>query len=795
MRDEPGNPIASTDLPLQILSAAHRRLDGRWEDAGAWIALCEETVTAWSLVPGVSWAMLVPRGNLGDDGAGDRRAERPALWAAATGCVEWDGPRPGDEFWQRLEDAAGGPVAGQGTLPGAVSIRTSGATEAWLARRIPGGRGAVLALALGLDREAVDPLDQDPAVTALVTVTDWLAPLLGQRRRVGDLAAEVATVRAECETLSRLGDLRARLAAVTAHELKTPLTSITAYAEVLEQQGGDPDFEHAQDFLQVIRGEADRLLRMVDRLLDSSRRGRMPALTEPEAVAVATLVEEVLRTLAPQASARELELSGRVAAELPAIEGDGDLVRQVLLNLLGNALKFTPARGRISLSAREDSSMVRLAISDNGPGIPPRELRAIFQSFYRTRAARHTEGVGLGLSIVKEIVDLHGGSLDVSSRVGRGTTFSVLLPKQQFHTEAESILIHEGRDPALQRRLCQHTLRLVAELAAARGVAVLLPAVMGGDLVVASFQGLPDTLEHVTIAGISELARGVAGPAALVPGPGVLPVAMGESSQQAGGAMLAPFELGADGRRGLVVASRRLSGGSFGSDDLVLLGVLTEVLGKAWATALAPDADRRDHETVVEALAALSGLRRTSVPTADPLALRLLLRTGRRLGLSSYEMRLLQYAGALHDAGMVLVDPDVVHKPESLDLDERDHVDRHPQRGLDLLGPLVELPELRAIIRHHHERVDGRGYPEGRSGDAIPLGSRILAVVDAFFAMIRSRPWREGLPVAQATAELQRHAGTQFDERVVTSFLGVLLEEGLLSEPVEEGPVGSGPRR
>jgi HD-GYP domain-containing protein (c-di-GMP phosphodiesterase class II) len=183
------------------------------------------------------------------------------------------------------------------------------------------------------------------------------------------------------------------------------------------------------------------------------------------------------------------------------------------------------------------------------------------------------------------------------------------------------------------------------------------------------------------------------------------------------------------------------------------------------------------------------------VPTADPLALRLLSRTGRRLGQSSYEIRLLQYAGALHDAGMVLLDPDVLQKPEALDVDERDHIDRHPQRAIDLLGPLLEVPELQAIIRHHHERVDGRGYPEGRRGDAIPLESRILAVVDAFFAMIRSRPWREGLSVAAATSELQRHAGAQFDDHVVASFLGVLQEEGLLAEPVAEGPVVSSQRR
>ena len=795
MDDQVGSTESRTGIPDRILVAAGRRLEDLWEDPSAWRILCEEAVAAWRCLPDVCCALLVPQNSLGPvDPAADPDG-RAVLWSAATGQVEWDGRSPEAEFWAGINAAGTGVAYGAGIPPGWGLVCDAPSSRGWLARSIPGGRGVELALILGLDRAPLEPVGADPAAGELIAVTDWLAPLLGQRRRLTALAAEVATVRLECTTLSRLGELRARLAAVTAHELKTPLTSITAYAEVLEQQAGDPNFVHAGEFLRVIRGEADRLLRLVDRLLDSSRSGRMPALAEPQPVAAGALIEDVLQAMAPQATARDLQLVGRVPDELPSIDGDSDLIRQILVNLLGNALKFTPAGGRVTLAAREDSSMVRLEVTDNGPGIPPRELRAIFQSFYRTRAAGQTEGVGLGLSIVKEIVNLHGGHIDVHSRYGRGATFGVLLPKQQHHSGVETRVVHQGCDPALQRRLTSHTLRLVAELAGARGVAVLLPAATADQLVLTGCMGLAETAGGLSFAPSAAVTQALAGPAALVPGPGVLPLELGGDSYQLGGAMLAPFALGRDDQRGLLLVARRLSGGVFGGDDLTLLRVLAEILGKAWSAALDPRADRRAQETVTDALAALIGLRRNGVPTVDPLAMRLLNRTGRRLGLSSYEIRLLQYAGALHDAGMVLLDPDVVQKPETLDMDERDHVDRHPQRGLDLLGPLVEVPELQAVIRHHHERVDGQGYPEGRRGDAIPLGARIMSVVDAFFAMIRSRPWREGLTVAAATGELQRHAGTQFDERVVASFLGVLLEEGLLSPSVEERPVGSESRR
>jgi signal transduction histidine kinase len=784
MSDGPANLDPRHTLAHRILTSARQRLEGRWDAPAAWRVLCEEAVAVWRSRPQVGWALIVPRSELGAVAQETEDCDRVVIWTA-DGRITWRDRPSSPQVWAALDAAPAGLLAGSGECP----LASGPALAGWLSRGVPAGRGHGLALVLGLARSVADPVDADELAGELGDVSELLTAMLGQRRRLSELSAEATTVRSECEALSRLGELRARLAAVTAHELKTPLTSITAYAEVLEQQSGDPDFTHSAEFLRVIRSEADRLLRLVDRLLDSSRRGRGPALADPVPVEVGTLVDDVLRSLAPQASNRDLQLTGRISTDLPCIDGDGDLIRQVLVNLLGNALKFTPPGGRVVLGVREDASMVRLAVSDTGPGIAPHDLRSIFQSFYRTRTASQTDGVGLGLSIVKDIVALHGGHLDVHSRFGRGTTFSVLLPKEQQHLSGDTALTSDGFDPILQRRLGGHTLRLVAELAAARAVAVFLPAVDGG-LVATAAMGLAPGAAGLLIPSGHPIENTLQGPPALASGSTMLPGELSALADEPGQAMLAPLNLGDGMPRGLILVARRLTGGAFGADDLGLMRVLADILGKAWSATLQPDADRRDLETVTEALAALTGLRRSGVPTADPLALRLLTRTGRRLGLSSYEIRLLQYAGALHDAGMVVLDPDVIQKPEQLDLDERDHIDRHPQRSLDLLGPLVQLPELQAVIRHHHERVDGRGYPEGRRGEAIPLGARILAVIDAFFAMIRSRPWREGLSVAAAVDEIQRHAGTQFDQRVVVSFLGVLLEEGLLSGSTETGAHG-----
>jgi HD-GYP domain-containing protein (c-di-GMP phosphodiesterase class II) len=223
----------------------------------------------------------------------------------------------------------------------------------------------------------------------------------------------------------------------------------------------------------------------------------------------------------------------------------------------------------------------------------------------------------------------------------------------------------------------------------------------------------------------------------------------------------------------------------YAADDLNLLVTLCERVSAALAGALKYSGDANRLAKIVEALEALVKMKHSSIPTVNPLALRLLGRTAGLLGLSLSEVKRLQYLVALHDAGMVRVDEEIIHKRGELTEDERDEVDSHVEKGADLMAPLLLRPEMEEIILSHHERVDGTGYPAGRQGGEIPLGSRILAVLDAFFAMIQSRPYRKKLPAAEVVKEIRTHAGTQFDPAVVDGFLQVLCEEGIVTADTE----------
>ena len=148
-------------------------------------------------------------------------------------------------------------------------------------------------------------------------------------------------------------------------------------------------------------------------------------------------------------------------------------------------------------------------------------------------------------------------------------------------------------------------------------------------------------------------------------------------------------------------------------------------------------------------------------------------RVARHLGVPEQEVEMIRYAALVHDIGKIAQRPDVIRKPHSLDPEERALMMRHPEAGARIVGRIRALRDAALMVRTHHWRPDGRGYPPGlREGD-VPLGARIIHVCDAFDAMTSDRPYRKGLPVERALAELRGHAGTQFDEEIVEALVAL----------------------
>jgi signal transduction histidine kinase len=238
--------------------------------------------------------------------------------------------------------------------------------------------------------------------------------------------AALEAERAANEQLARLNKAKSDFVAVVSHEFRSPLAGIQGFSELLRD--AVTDVEEMREYAADINREAERLNRMIDELLDLERMesGKMSLRLEP--VDVGEIVRRLVARAGPRAP--DHRLRAEVAPGLPPVTADRDKLTQVIENLLDNALKYSPDGGEIVVGARTEGGLLCLWVRDEGLGIPADALETIFERYARVESARHEtiRGTGLGLPIVRQIVELHGGSVRVESTPGLGSTFHVALP-------------------------------------------------------------------------------------------------------------------------------------------------------------------------------------------------------------------------------------------------------------------------------------------------------------------------------------------------------------------------------
>jgi len=225
----------------------------------------------------------------------------------------------------------------------------------------------------------------------------------------------------------KLSRMKTDFVANISHELRTPLTGVRLFAETL-RAGRAEGPEEVRQCVAMLSTEADRLSRMVEKLLDWSRLEAGRTSLELERTEVPALLDRIGQ--AYRAQQLPASYQTELDPQLPPVNVDRDAMAQVVLNLLHNAVKYTGEDKRIRVRARRAGRNVAIEVEDNGPGVRPHERKRIFERFYRADdlLSRQTVGTGLGLAIAKKIVELHGGRIELDSRVGQGSTFRVLLP-------------------------------------------------------------------------------------------------------------------------------------------------------------------------------------------------------------------------------------------------------------------------------------------------------------------------------------------------------------------------------
>ncbi|UCF78499.1 MAG: GAF domain-containing protein [Candidatus Eiseniibacteriota bacterium] len=613
-----------------------------------------------------------------------------------------------------------------------------------------------------------------------------------------ELEEHTKRIEEAAERMRELNELKTNFVSTVSHELRTPLTSIKAYVETLLDSVGARNEDMQREFLHIIDGETDRLARLIDAILDLSQLESGTFRIRKEIFDAAEVIREAVDVLRSVAERREINLEVDLPARPVLLEADRDLVKQVIINLAGNAVKFTCEGGQVSLGVCQQGPAVKVKVEDTGVGIPREQLDRIFDRFYQVdnSTARQFGGAGLGLTICKSIVEWHGGTIEVESEEGEGSKFVVTFPQKAMETRALANVEH-NEDRTIES-IAKLTVEMIAEVMNAKTASLMLLDDELQELTIKAALGLEDHVVKNTAIKVGESISGWVAKHGK-------PLLIGNIEederfdkvnhpQYETKSLLSVPIMWDNEVIGVININNKVSCAPFTTDDSVLLACLAERVGLVCRNLESYKATRNVAEGTKDALRALiANMRRNRLKLCSGAFVNYAVEVARRMGMSREELGVMAYVASIHDVGMVRIGRRLVESSCRFGEKEMELLRRHPEEGIEIVRPIEFMEQVYELILCHHERVDGTGYPRGLRGYQIPLGSRILAVVDAYESMRIGRPYRVPLEEADAIEELKRCAGKQFDEEVVDTLVQAITDEKLSGTVCS--PAGRGRQR
>ena len=662
------------------------------------------------------------------------------------------------------------------------------------------------------------------SIIVVGAVGSWVMENIRRRELRSRLQLEELTAQLKESNikLKSLDELKTQFFANVNHELRTPLTLMLAPLKaVLEGRMGrlSPTL---QDTFETIQRNGYKLLKLINNLLDLNRleEGKMRLKVKP--VNLVDFIPPLLASAKPMADQKQIRLYFQHPPHPVELTLDPDQFEKVVFNLLSNALKFTNKGGRITIYIEDRDHAVTMTVEDTGIGIPANMLESIFDRFSQVDGSksRAQEGTGIGLALAREIVLVHQGSIHAESELGKGSRFIVELRKGEEHFD-ESVLDRRSEDvPIGLRRRTTDTeeprvqdivtdfrrLQLVdlekVDLGSGRIdeakvhdalilciddnpevlklMKMLLADEFDLELVTSAEQGLkfmrdrnPDlVLCDVMMPGMDghAFSRAVKGDDSLKHIPIILVTA------RTGAEMLNEgIQAGADDYISKPFDSTELKARI--RSQLRLRQMESELAlvnrNLKMRTSDLVEQQRSLFLSTVKSLASAIDAKDEYTRHHSTRVTEFSLKIAAKMGYSEKELGELELAAVLHDVGKIGVPESILNKPGRLTDEEFKLIQEHPVRGEAILSPVIELKEIGRVVRAHHERYDGRGYPDKLKGREIPLSARIMAIADTYDSITSERPYRKAASHRYAVKEIIANSGTQFDPEVVENFLEI----------------------
>ncbi len=652
----------------------------------------------------------------------------------------------------------------------------------------------------------------------------YILDSIRRRELRGRIRLEEATqqLQESNEKLKTLDELKTQFFANINHELRTPLTLMLAPLKTILEGRMGKISATLRDTLETMQRNGYKLLKLINNLLDLNKLEEGQMRLKIKTVNFLDFVNSMLSSVKPLADQKKIRLYYQHPPHDVDLVIDPDQFEKVVLNLLSNALKFTPQGGKITLYVEDRDDTITMTVEDTGIGIPANMLESIFDRFSQVDGSksRSHEGTGIGLSLAREIVRLHGGAIRAESDLGKSSRFIVDMRKGESHFSPDILdRRFEEHEVGLKRRITDteeprvkdivtdfRRLHLVdlekveidggppekdksheAQLLVIDDnpeVLKLMKMLLGDEfdleLTTSAENGLeilkkkgPDlVLCDVMMPGMDghTFSRKVKSDESLKHVPILLVTArtgaeMLNEGMQAGADdyISKPFdsvELKARVRSLLRMRSVEAELALVNQNLKMRTSDLVEQQRSLFLSTV---------KSLVTAIDAKDEYTRHHSTRVTEFSLKI----ARKMGFSEKELEDLELASLLHDVGKIAVPEAILNKPGRLTDEEFAQIKEHPARGEAILKPVIELKEMARVVRAHHEQYDGKGYPDGLKGREIPLGARIMTVADAYDSITSDRPYRKAASHRHAVKEIIRCSGTQFDPEVIEHFLEI----------------------
>jgi response regulator RpfG family c-di-GMP phosphodiesterase/signal transduction histidine kinase len=622
--------------------------------------------------------------------------------------------------------------------------------------------------------------------------------------------------------LKSLDELKTQFFANVNHELRTPLTLVLAPLKAIIEGRMGRLSPVLKDALETMQRNGYKLLKLINNLLDLSKIEEGKTRLKLKSLNLVEFISPLLASIKPLADQKQLRLYFQHPPHPVDLIVDPDQFEKVVFNLLSNALKFTHKGGKVTLYIEDKDRTVTLTVEDTGIGIPENMLGTIFDRFSQVDGSksRAQEGTGIGLALAREIVLLHKGSIRAESEIGRGSRFIVEMHKGDDHFDEETVDRRQEDLPiGLRRRLTDteeprvqdivtdsRRLQLVdlekVDIESGRVdeakihdavilciddnpevlklMKMLLADEFDLELTTSAEKGLkfvreknPDlVLCDVMMPGMDGHAfcRAVKSDESLKHIPIILVTA------RTGAEMLNEgIEAGADDYISKPFDSTELKARI---RALLRIRQVESELALVNRNLKARTSDLVDQQrslflSTVKSLVSAIDAKDEYTRHHSTRVTEFTLKIAAKMGFSEKELGDLELASLLHDVGKIAVPESVLNKPGKLTDAEFMLIKEHPARGEAILRPVIELKEMARVVRAHHERYDGSGYPDKLKGREIPLGARIMAIADTYDSITSERPYRKAASHRYAVKEIISCSGTQFDPEVVEHFLEI----------------------